>query len=221
MRAPIVFLAAMLGLGVLLAACGSTVNPSTALVAEPTAGPDLLDSAAAQATAIVQQAEATVMVLRAQARATAVMEQALEFNRTPTAGPMPAPSAVSGDQPAPSPTPTEKPEEDKPDPDVQQAVEVTQVGLAAEGGFIIVRFLAPPDEAEKWWQGSVSVTDEGNGAVYEEIPLLPRIGLMIARPKVAGQLGYVLLVNAPPLLRPGALVTVVLGAHQFAHVPVS
>jgi hypothetical protein len=219
MRGPIVFLAATLSLCGLLVACESTASQTTSQVADPTVGSDLVDSAAAQATAIVQEAEATAMVLRAQARATAVMAQALEFNATPTPEPTPVQQAFSGDQPAASPTPSEGLQY-TPEPEVPLTVEVLQVGLAADGGFIIVRFMAPPAEAAKWWQGSVSVTDEGNGAVYEEIPLMPKVGLMIARPKVAGQGGYVLLVNAPPGLRSGALVTVVLGAYQFEHVPV-
>jgi hypothetical protein len=219
MRGPIVFLAATLSLCGLLVACESTASQTTSQVADPTVGSDLVDSAAAQATAIVQEAEATAMVLRAQARATAVMAQALEFNPTPSPGPTSAQPVFSGDQPAASPTPTEALLH-TPEPEVPQTVEVLQVGLAADGGFIIVRFMAPPAEAAKWWQGSVSVTDEGNGAVYNEIPLMPKVGLMIARPKVAGQGGYVLLVNAPPWLRSGAVVTVVLGAHQFEHVPV-
>ncbi len=49
---------------------------------------------------------------------------------------------------------------------------------------------------------------------------MPKIGPLIGRPKVAGQAGYVMLMNAPPYLQPGALVTVVLGAHEFEHVPV-
>lgn len=85
---------------------------------------------------------------------------------------------------------------------------------------IMVRFQAPPEEAEKWWPGTVSVTDEGNGAVYDEIPVMPKIGPLIGRPKRAGQAGYVMLTNAPPYLQAGALVTVVLGAHEFEHVPV-
>jgi hypothetical protein len=219
MRGPIVLLAATLGLCGLLVACASTANQSTSQVADPTVGSDLVDSAAAQATAIVQEAEATAMVLRAQMQATAVMAQALEFDAKPTSEPTPAQQVVSGDQPVASPVPTEGLQH-TPEPEVVQTVEVLQVGLAADGGFIIVRFMAPPAEAAKWWQGSVSVTDEGNGAVYNEIPLMPKVGLMIARPKVAGQGGYVLLVNAPPGLRSGALVTVVLGTHQFEHLPV-
>ncbi len=83
-------------------------------------------------------------------------------------------------------------------------VEVLGVGFAGDVGMIMVRFLAPPDEAEKWWQGSVSVTDEDNGAVYNEIPVMPKIGPLIGRPKIEGQAGYVMLVNNPPILRSGA-----------------
>lgn len=99
-------------------------------------------------------------------------------------------------------------------------VQVLSVGFAGDAGMIMVRFLAPPDEAEKWWQGSVSVTDEGNGAVYNEIPVMPKIGPLIGRPKIEGQAGYVMLVNTLPWLRPGATVTVVLGAYIFEHIPV-
>ena len=83
-----------------------------------------------------------------------------------------------------------------------------------------MRFYAPPEEAEKWWQGSVSVEDETSGALYNEIPVMPKIGPLIGRPKLPGQIGYVMLVNAPPYLQPGAIVTVVLGVHEFEHVPV-
>jgi hypothetical protein len=104
--------------------------------------------------------------------------------------------------------------------DEAMEVKVTGVGFAADGGMIMVRFLAPPEEAEKWWPGTVSVTDEGNKEVYNEIPVMPKVGPLIGRPKVPGQPGYVMLVNAPPWLRPGALVTVVLGAYTFEHIPV-
>lgn len=184
---------------------------------------DLVASAAAQATAIVQQAQATALVLQAEAQATALVLQAVATAPPPGEAPTPAaiayPTRVaragttessSDPAPRPSPSPVDEP----------LAVEVVSVGFAGDGGMIIVRFLAPPEEAEKWWQGSASVTDEGNGAVYDEIPVMPRIGPLIGRPKVAGQLGYVMLMNAPPGLQPGALVTVVLGAHRFEHVAV-
>jgi hypothetical protein len=89
-----------------------------------------------------------------------------------------------------------------------------------EGGLIMVRFKAPPKIAEQWWQGRVSVIDEATGKVYNEIPVTPLIGPLIGRPKIAGQSGYVMLVNAPLSLQPGSTVTVVLGNFQQEHVTV-
>jgi hypothetical protein len=64
------------------------------------------------------------------------------------------------------------------------------------------------------------VTDQATQAVYDEIPVMPKIGPLIGKPKQEGQIGYVMLVNEPPWLRPGATVTVVLGKHTFEDVPV-
>jgi hypothetical protein len=158
------------------------------------AAPGVLNAAAAEATAIIEQAHATAMVLQAQAQATAMV---------PRATPMPE---------------TEPQDELEPTP--LQTVEVMGVGFAGEGGMILVRFMAPPDVAEKWWQGSVSVADEASGIVYNEIPVMPKIGPLIGRPKFEGQPGYVMLVNPPPYLQPGAVVTVKLGNYSFEHVPV-
>jgi hypothetical protein len=180
---------------------------------------DPLAAAAAQATAIVQQAQATALVLKAQAQATAVMAQASAPDYTPTPAPTMAIELTTEDPPLASLTPA-APQGDENEPRSVQVVEVMRVGFAGEGGLIHVQFRAPPEVAEKWWQGSASVTDEGNGAVYNEIPVLPRIGPLIGRPKREGQLGYVMLVNTPPGLRPGALVTVVLGGYTFEHVQV-
>jgi hypothetical protein len=201
----------------LLAACGGNGG----LAAEPTPTLDMLGSAAAEATALVQQAQATAIVLEARTQATALVEQARLAGGTPT-------SAVVNPPPYSSPTP--KPLEETPSPsegasEKEEAgepipVEILSVSLAGEGGMIMVRFQASPEEAEKWWQGSAIVTDEGNGAVYDEIPVMPKIGPLIGRPKIPGQPGYVMLVNTPPWLRPGAMVTIVLGAHTFEHVPV-
>jgi hypothetical protein len=99
-----------------------------------------------------------------------------------------------------------------------QQVEVLGVGFAAEAALIMVRFKAPPKIAEQWWQGRVSVIDEATGKVYNEIPVTPLIGPLIGRPKIAGQSGYVMLVNAPPGIQPGSTVTVVLGNYQQEHV---
>ena len=216
MRRKILFGATLLILCGLLAACGGNDRP----VAESTPTLDIVDSAAAEATALVQQARATAIVLEARAQATALVQQALQPDSTPTPAVLntrvQASPAPAGEEAAPTPF-----IQAEADPEVEEIpVQVTSVGFAAEGGMIVVRFLAPPEEAAKWWQGSVSVTDEGTGEVYDEVPVMPKIGPLIGRPKFAGQAGYVMLMNAPPYLQPGALVTIVLGAHEFEHVPV-
>jgi len=182
--------------------------------------PNLLDQAAAEATAIVQQAEATALMLEARAKATAVMAQAEATRQAPT----PAPTLVVQVDPRDlaTTTPTADSSQDglvRPTPQ-EQTVEVTRVGFAAAGGMIQVQFHAPPDVAAKWWQGSVSVTDEATGAVYNEIPVMPRIGPLIGRPKQPGQLGYVMLMHTPPGLKPGSQVTVLLGKYEFKHISV-
>jgi hypothetical protein len=179
-----------------------------------------LDQAAAEATAIVQRAEATAMMLEAQAKATAVMVKASVADHTPT----PAPTLVVRVDPkdlataVPTPDPSRKGQVQP--TQQEQTVEVTRVGFAGEGGMIQVQFHAPPEIAAKWWQGSVSVTEEVTGMTYDEIPVMPRIGPLIGRPKRPGQLGYVMLMHAPPALKPGSKVTVVLGEYEFKHIAV-
>jgi hypothetical protein len=214
MRWQICLGATLLVLCGLIAACGGNSGP----VAEPTPTLDLLDSAAAEATALVQQARATAIVLKAKAQATALVEQALLGGGTPVAA-TPEPAIQASPAPAGEQAEATPSVQAGASPEVEEIpVQVTSVGFAAEGGMIVVRFLAPPEEAAKWWQGDVSVTDEGNGEVYDEVPVMPKIGPLIGRPKVAGQAGYIMLMNVPPYLQPGALVTVVLGAHEFEHV---
>jgi DNA-binding beta-propeller fold protein YncE len=103
---------------------------------------------------------------------------------------------------------------------VSGTIEVTGVGYAADGVYIIVRFKAPPQVARRWIQGTVSVTDEATGGLYNEIPTMPLIGPLLGHPAQAGQPGYVMLVNTPPGLPPGSLVTVVLGDFRQEHVRV-
>jgi hypothetical protein len=99
-------------------------------------------------------------------------------------------------------------------------VEVLSVGFAGEGGYIHVQFRAPVEVAKRWNQGVISVIDQETGTAYTQIPVMPKIGALIGRPARNGQPGYVMLVNGPVPLRPGALVTVVLGGHTFEHVQV-
>ena len=180
------------------------------------------DQAAAEATAIIQQAEATAMVLQARAMATAMIEKAGAVPATPVpakAEPTSAPPIVPTQAP---PTQTLPRAGHTPAPTTSNInqVQILSVGLAEEGGLIMVRFKAPPEVAQQWWQGRVSIVDEATGTTYNEIPDVPNIGPLIGRPRVAGQLGYVMLVNPPPGLRPGAMVTVVLGNYKQEHVTV-
>jgi hypothetical protein len=66
----------------------------------------------------------------------------------------------------------------------------------------------------------LSITDESSGEVYAEVPVLPIIGPLIARPREYGQPGYFMLVNAPVFLQPGSLVTVKMVDFVFEHITV-
>jgi hypothetical protein len=90
-------------------------------------------------------------------------------------------------------------------------VQVLSVGFAADGALIAIQFKAPSEVSEHWWQGSVSVIDEATGVTYREIPVMPKLGPLLSKPKIPGQVGYIMLVNAPTPLQPGAVVTVVQG----------
>lgn len=208
------------GLGVLGLALFSLISGACGAQSDNAAPPpDVLDEAQAQATAIVGQAQATALVLQAQAQATAVMAQALSLSQPPTPAPTLAVQVPAANRPTTSPRPTALTEEGS-EGTVAQTVEVLRVGFAAEGGMIHIQFRAPPEEAEKWWQGSVQVIDEETREMYNEIPVMPKIGPLIGRPKRQGQLGYAMLTNTPPYLQPGAVVTVVLGDYTFEHTPV-
>jgi len=211
MKQPIAVWLALLCLGCLVAACGQASPP-----AGQTREAGLLDRAAAEATAIIRQAQATALLLQAQAQATALLSQAGAPTAAPSSSPA-APAPISTQAPSTPGRPATPAGTPSPGP---LAVTVLSVGFAADGAMIIVRFMAPPDVAAKWWPGNVSVVDEAGGTVYNEIPVMPKIGPLIGRPKIQGQSGYVMLVNPPPGLRTGALVTVALGTYRFEHVPV-
>jgi hypothetical protein len=179
--------------------------------------PAIVDQAAAEATVIIQRAEATAMVLQAQAQATMLIQNA----NAPASAP---------DQTAPSPTPgliqipttdtNATPQAASPGtPAVEESeVKLLGVSLGTESGLLLVQFKAPPALARHWQQGDVYVIDEATGAVYNEIPVMPVIGPLFARPNQAGQIGYVMLVNAPVPLQSGSLVTVTLGESIFEHI---
>ncbi len=201
------------------AGCGSSGNSSS----EPT----LKDKAAAEATAIIQRAEATAIVLQAEATASAMVDRAKGVPPTAepivvTATPEPvrastAPSPAGAHSAAALPTagaPTAT-------QTLTPSVELLGVGFAADSGYIMIQFKAEPRLTHSWMQGTVYVVDESSGTIYNEIPVLPNIGPLLARPKQAGQLGYVMLINTPPGIHHGSIVTVVLGDFKQEHVTVS
>jgi hypothetical protein len=170
---------------------------------------------------MIERAQATAMLLQAQGTATALVQGDRAPEQSPTPRPVlpqtptpPRPAEATGAAP---PAPTPAAEITATGPAAPAVVELVRVEIGRESGLISVQFKAPPKVAQKWWQGSVSVTDEGTGAVYNEIPVLPIIGPLISRPARVGQLGYVMLSNAPTPLAPGAVVTVVLGNYKFEH----
>ena len=210
-----------------LAGCAPTA-PANGM----TEGQSLKEKAALEATAIVERAEATAIVLRAQTTAAALIRGASGPTSTPVqpsasanvlpapATPMPAVPLASAPASAALPSPSSTGTVTTTEEAAVAGVELLSVGFAAEGELIIVNYKADPWVAQKFWPGVLSVVDEATGTVYNEVPVMPVIGPLIARPKEAGQLGYVMLVNTPPGLRAGSLVTVVLGDFKQEHVTV-
>lgn len=91
------------------------------------------------------------------------------------------------------------------------SVRLLGVEIGAGGNFILVHFTCHPRELTKIYQGSVSVTDQATGFVYNEVAVMPKIGPLIGRPTAEGQRGYVMIVNPGVRLRPGAKVDVAIG----------
>jgi hypothetical protein len=196
-------------LGISLAACKSQGDAPNKV--------DLVGTAAAEATQLIQQAQATSLMHDAQKQATALIAgstgQSIGSSTTPGAVnilPVPSPEVQSTLGAGGQVTPTQTPQ--------GSTVEVLGVGIGTEGNFIEVYFLAPPAVAGGWYQGNVSVTDETTGIVYNEIPVMPVIGPLFGKPVEDGQKGYVMLVNAPEPLQLGTLVTVKLGDYIFEHI---
>jgi hypothetical protein len=187
--------------------CTPERGVETAVVQPVLSGADIESTAVAQATMIIQRAQATALVLQANQQANAIISGATQ---TPTEQLEPVGSTTAPQESQLTPTATVH--------GSPAAVEVIRVSFAAEGGFIIVDYKADPDTAESFWPGVVSVTDEGTGTVYNEVPVMPKIGPMISRPVLDGQVGYVLFVNAPPYLQKGTLVTVKLANYIFEHI---
>ena len=178
------------------------------------AQPSILEQASKDATAIIEQAQATALVIQAQSQATAMVAQADAPQQVATPAPVLAATVESAAPTAtivrPNPTATSS----------EQKVEIVRVTMALDGAMIDIQFRAPPEVAEKWWQGSIKVIDEKTGMEYIEIPVMPRLGPLISKPKIYGQVGNAMLVNNPPGVKIGDLVTVVLGQYTFEHIEV-
>lgn len=163
---------------------------------------------------MILQAQATILVEKARAEATAIV---LKAQNAAAATPSPDIRVATG-QPATQPAAGETPTATATYP--PDSVELIGVGMAADGGLIIVQFKTSPRIASLWQQGNVSVTNEANGMLFNEVPVYPSIGPLFGRPKLEGQVGYFMLVNPEPKLRSGDLVTVVMGEYKFEHVKV-
>jgi hypothetical protein len=98
-------------------------------------------------------------------------------------------------------------------------VELLGVGLGADDHYVVVQFRAPARLVRTWQSGAVSVTDERNGMIYNDIPVVPVLGALFGKPVEDGQIGYVMFANLPPLAK-GAQVTVDLGGFRQEHVAV-
>jgi len=202
-----------------LVGCSSTA-PTGASSPAASTEPNPVEKAAAQATAMLQSAEATAIVLRAQAMATALVQNAGAAGATPAAMPLPALKPTPSPDSTALPTPSSVVGGGTPQRVATAQVRLVGVSVGTETGLILVQFKANPSVARKWQQGVVYVVDEATGAIYNEIPVLPVVGPLFGRPKDEDQIGYVMLVNAPSELRSGAIVTVVLGDFSELHVTV-
>lgn len=175
----------------------------------------LLNQAAQEATRIVQEAQATALVIKAKAEAEQINLQANAIAATSTSSAINSIVEKDEEQPVTAVSTTAVEETQ---PAEAQQVEIVRVGFAAEGGFITIYFRAPPEVAEGWWQGDILVIEEESGTEYDEVPVMPRIGPLISKPQFNGQVGYAMLVNTPPGLQPGAQITVVLGKYRFEDI---
>ena len=104
-------------------------------------------------------------------------------------------------------------------PAAQARVAVTAVYLTAEGSLLDIRYritrpgrrLAPPDQIHL-----LGPAGEQIGPVAG----VARIGVLTPRSALRGRGGYLLVRNTPPVVR-GDRVTVIIGRHRYANLPVT
>ena len=105
----------------------------------------------------------------------------------------------------------------EPDPD---GAELLSVRFAAESGYVMVEFKSPRELAENWQEGSIFFVDEKTGITYWDIPQVPVLGLLLGKPLEEGQKGYAMFKNIAEGIKPGSVVTVVLGNYKREHITV-
>jgi hypothetical protein len=179
----------------LLVLCGCSPAGSSA------AAVNIEKQAAQQATAIIQSAQATASAIN-------------QSSSAPTANPLePLNPATTSSQTIPTPAKTGQSD---------QKFALLGVGLAGEGGFVVVNFTAPPDLAHRLLiPGAAMVINEKTGFTYSQVPVMDTIGPLISIPKANGRKGYVMLViPAQSPLKKGDLVTVILADLKQQHVVV-
>jgi hypothetical protein len=200
-----------------LAGCAARQAPQA-----PT--PGLVEQAALEATAILERAKATALVRSARASAEALVQppsaagEALPALPTarPTAFTSPASTSPGTPTAVADALPTNLPDS----PTAAEQVRILSVGFAAEGAYLHIQYQAPVEIAKRWTQGNVYAIAEESGAIFNEIPVMPVIGALFSKPIRHDQPGYIMLVNANQSLKPGMLVTIVLGSYQFEHIPI-
>jgi hypothetical protein len=105
----------------------------------------------------------------------------------------------------------------EPDPD---GAELLSVRFAAESGYVMVEFKSPRGLAENWQEGSIFLVDEKTGITYWDIPQVPVLGLLLGKPLEEGQKGYAMFKNIAEGIKPGSVVTVVLGNYKREHISI-
>jgi hypothetical protein len=191
-----------------LFACCTQPSVSTA--------PDPVATAEAQATAIVQNARATAIIALAQEQATVLAAEPAATQVSPASTNTPVTRVESGVSPQPDATSTAVAA------NVSQTMtaEIVRVSIVPDSGLIQVQFKAAPSISGKWQYWNVYVVDEATGTSYNDIPDVPLIGRLLAKPQNANQLGYVMFNNTDGKLRKGGVVTVVLGDFKQEHIQV-
>ena len=92
--------------------------------------------------------------------------------------------------------------------------------MAEDGAMIVVNFKGPAKLIQKWYQGSIYLVDETTEVAYDQIPVAPKLGPLFNKPRLDGQAGFALLSNPDQGIKPGSVVTVVLGNYKREHVTV-